>query len=325
MTSKIEISHRTIIFTVLLLAGIWLVLQIKDILFLLFISFVLMSALRPLVDRIEGWRIPRPLAILLIYAVVLGGISYSFASVVPVLIGQFSRFLQSLPYYVSRLSPNWSIDIQSLTQQITPIGENLVRLTVGIFSNILALLTILMFTFYFLLERKKTDGFLVSIVGGESTAKFSQVLREVEERLGAWVGGEVFLMTVIGVLSFVGLTLLHVDFALPLAILAGLLEAVPMIGPVLSAVPAILVALATSPLLALSVVALYFIIQQAENNLIVPIVMKRSVGLSPLWTIMALLVGGRLGGVAGAILAIPLVLVFQIVLKQLLLQQKNPR
>jgi predicted PurR-regulated permease PerM len=118
-------------------------------------------------------------------------------------------------------------------------------------------------------------------------------------------------MVLIGFLVYLGLTLLHLEFALPLAILAGLLEIVPTIGPIVSAIPAVLVAISTSPVLALSVVALYFIIQQLENNLVVPLVMKRSVGLSPLVTILSVMIGARLAGVVGAILAIPAFLVIQ--------------
>jgi len=130
-------------------------------------------------------------------------------------------------------------------------------------------------------------------------------------------------MTCIGVLTYVGLLLLHVDFALPLAIIAGLLEIVPMIGPWLSAIPAVLVGLSISPIMALYVIILFVVVQQIESNLFVPMVMKRSVGLSPLITILALLIGGRLGGIGGALLAVPSVLVLQVILTSLL-GAKNP-
>ncbi|KKR87373.1 MAG: hypothetical protein UU34_C0005G0047 [Candidatus Curtissbacteria bacterium GW2011_GWA1_41_11] len=113
---------------------------------------------------------------------------------------------------------------------------------------------------------------------------------------------------------YIGLTLLKVEFVLPLAIIAGILEIVPTIGPIISAVPAVFVALATSPFLALSVVALYFIVQQLENNLMVPIVLSKSTGLSPIITIFSLMLGVRFLGITGAILAVPIVLVLQVVI-----------
>lgn len=318
MTSRIEISHRTIIFTVFFLIGLWLILKIKDILFLLFIAFILMSALRPLVDWLEKFKIPRVISIILIYALAIVFFVISFAEVIPSLIYQTTRLITQMPIFLTKVVPSLGIDIKSLTAQIAPISENIVNLTLGIFSNIFTTMTILILTFYFLLERNHTENFLVNFIGEESAKRAISVVSLIEKRLGAWVASELFLMTVIGVFSYIGLTLLRVDFALPLAIIAGLLEAVPMIGPIISAIPAILVGLASSPVLAFSVIALYVIIQQVENNIIIPIVMKRGVGISPILTILALLVGGRLGGIGGAILAIPGVLVLEIILQEFL-------
>ncbi|MDP1721865.1 MAG: AI-2E family transporter [Candidatus Gottesmanbacteria bacterium] len=318
MTSKIEISHKTIIFTVIFLLALWVLFQIKDILFLIFIAFILMTALRPLVDWLAWVRIPRVLTILLIYGIVFGFFGVSFAGTIPTLVIQSTKFVQELPTFLEKVLPYWNIDARSLSQQIAPISENIVKLTVGIFSNLLTTLTVLVFTFYFLLERRKVEDMLVNTMGEEAADRIIRTLKEVESRLGAWVNGQLFLMILIGVLVYLGLTLLHVEFALPLAIIAGVLEIVPMIGPIVSAVPAVLVALTISPFLALSVVALYFIVQQVENNIFVPLVLKKSVGLSPIVTIFALMVGARLAGVVGAVLAVPVVLVLQSLLRAFL-------
>lgn len=314
VTSKIEISHRTIIFTIALLLALWVLVQIRDILFLVFIAFILMAALKPLVDWLGMLRVPRFLSILLIYAIVFGFFGWSIAGTIPSLVMQSAKFAQELPVFVERVMPYWNIDVRSLTQQIAPITENVFRLTVGIFSNIVTTLTVLVFTFYFLLERKNAESVLASTVGDDWAKQVIKVLREIEVRLGSWVRGQLLLMFLVGLFVYIGLTLLRVEFALPLAIIAGVLEIVPMVGPIFSAIPAVLVALTISPLLAVSVVALYFVVQQLENNIVVPFVMKRSVGLSPLVTIFALMVGGRLAGIVGAILAVPVVLVLQAVI-----------
>lgn len=314
MTSKIEISHRTIIFTVVFLLVLWVLFQIRDILFLVFIAFILMTALRPLVDWLSWAKVPRVVAILLIYGVVFGFFGVSLAGTIPSLIIQSTKFAQELPTFLEKVLPYWNIDARSLSQQIAPISENILKLTVGIFSNILTTLTVLVFTFYFLLERRKLESILTNTVGEDAGERIIYALKEVESRLGAWVNGQILLMALIGVAVYAGLTLLHVEFALPLAIIAGVLEIVPMIGPIISAIPAVLVALTISPILALSVVALYFIVQQVENNIFVPLILKKSVGLSPIVTIFALMVGGRLAGIVGAILAVPIVLVLQVVL-----------
>lgn len=313
MTSKIEVSHKTIVFTVVFLLSLWVLFQIKDILFLIFIAFILMTALRPFVDWLGWSRIPRVLVILLIYAVFFGFFGVSFAGTIPTLVFQSTKFMQELPTFVEKVLPYWNIDAQSLSQQIAPISENILKLTVGIFSNILTTLTVLVFTFYFLLERKNLESLLTGAMGEDAGERVMDALKEIETRLGAWVNGQLFLMALIGTSVYLGLSLLHVEFALPLAIIAGFLEIVPMIGPIVSAIPAVLVALTMSPFLALSVVALYFIIQQIENNIFVPLVLKKSVGLAPVITIFALMIGGRLAGIVGAILAVPVVLVLQVI------------
>jgi len=129
-------------------------------------------------------------------------------------------------------------------------------------------------------------------------------------------------MIIIGLLTFIGLTLLGIDYALPLAIFAGFLEIIPSFGPFISAIPAVLVGLLISPLMALAVIALYFLIQQVENNFIVPQLMAKECGLNPLVTIIALIVGFKLGGVIGAILAVPVVLLIEIILTEISASEK---
>jgi predicted PurR-regulated permease PerM len=311
MNTRVEISIKTIVLAIALVAGGWLLLQIRDILFLIFIAFLLMTAIYPLVLFFERLRIPRFIGILLVYAVVFGFFGASLVGAIPALIVQSTKLVQALPTFVARILPYWNIDATTISQQVAPIGESVVKVTLSIFSNIFAIVTILSFAFYFLIERKHANDILKGVVGDAAATQVITVLRLIELRLGMWVRGEMILMSFVGVLSFIGLTLLHVEYALPLALLAGTLELIPMIGPTVSAIPAILVALAVSPFLALSVGALYIIVQQVENNILVPIVMKKSVGFPPIITILALMIGGRLAGIVGAVLAIPIALVLQ--------------
>ena len=146
--------------------------------------------------------------------------------------------------------------------------------------------------------------------------RVGRVVKNIEQRLGSWVQGQLFLMLIIGVVSYIGLLLLKIDFALPLAILAGLLEIVPTIGPIISAIPAVIIGLSMTPVTALLVALLFFLIHQSENTLVVPFVMKKSVGLPPLLTIIALMIGGKLAGIAGVVLAVPVVLIIQEILHE---------
>jgi len=324
MLSKIEISHKTIIFLLLLFFGLWFLFQIKDILFLMFIAFIIMSALRPIIDFLEKKRVPRFVAIFLIYVVIFGFIGVSLAGVIPSFILQTTHLAQNFPSVVARVLPYWNFDFNSFSQQLAPIGENILKVTATIFSNIVTTMTVMVFSFYFLLERRQVDTFLAVFMGEEAAKTVGIVIERIEGKLGSWVQGQLILMVFIGVLVYVGLLLLRVEFALPLAILAGLFEIVPTIGPIVSAIPAIIVGLATSPVLAVSVVVLYIVVQQIENNIVVPFITKKSVGLPPLVTIVALMVGAKLAGIAGAILAVPVVLIIQEVMSAYFsLQQKS--
>ena len=245
------------------------------------------------------------------YVLVFGFIGGALASIIPTLGEQSASFVKELPLFINRTFPAFSIDFQSILGQVAPVGENLLKFTVNLFSNIVATLTLLTFTFYFLLERKHLQDMLVGLLGeGVGNTCFGITTR-VEKRLSAWVLGQLVLMLFIGGIVYLVLFFLGIEFAIPLAVLAGLFEMVPTVGPILSAIPAILVAFSHSPMLAFSVLAFYIIVQQLENNILVPFIMKRSVGLSPVLTILALMIGGRFGGIAGAILAVPILLTIQ--------------
>ena len=316
MLNKIEISHRTIIFTAMFIAVIWFVFQIREILFLLFISFIIMSALRPIVDWLEKRHIPSVISILFMYILVFGVFGISLVGTIPSLVVQFVHLTQAFPSFISRFIPYWNVDMNAFSQQIAPLSQNLVKLTVGIFSNIITIVTVLVFTFYLLLERKNGEQLFASFVSEEMAKRVGRVVKNIEQRLGSWVQGQLFLMLIIGVVSYIGLLLLKIDFALPLAILAGLLEIVPTIGPIISAIPAVIIGLSMTPVTALLVALLFFLIHQSENTLVVPFVMKKSVGLPPLLTIIALMIGGKLAGIAGVVLAVPVVLIIQEILHE---------
>jgi len=315
MVSKIEISHRTVIFTIALLAGIWLILEIRDLLFLFFIAFILMASLRPFVESLETRRIPRVISILFIYILVIGLVAVTVGGLVPLLVTQTTKLIANLPKIEAMIRPYYQLDLKALTQQLAPVSQDVLKVTLGLFSNITTTLTILVFTFYLLLERKFMEKHLIETFGKTAGMRVADTVKAVEFGLGSWMRGEFVLMLSIGLLSYIGLLLLGIDYALPLAILAGLFEIIPIIGPILSAVPAVLVGLTISPTLGLAVVALYIVLQQLENNFIVPWVMKRAIGLSPLVSIIAIMVGSRLAGLTGALLAIPFVITFEQILK----------
>lgn len=277
-----------------------------------------MSAFKPLVEKLENLRLPRVLSILLVYVLIIAIIAFVGSTILPPFITQTIHLVQSLPDYTSRVLPFLQIDSQFITQQVTPMGENLLKVTVGVFSNIVAVFSVFVISFYLLIERKQFEPFLITFMGASGSERITTILKKVEERLGAWVRGELTLMLFIGLTTYLGLIILGIPFSLPLSILSGLLEIIPVIGPIISAIPAILVAVTVSPLLALATALLYFTVQQVEAHLVIPFVMKRAVGLPPLVTIISLMIGAKLAGVVGAILAVPIVVTIETVISEYL-------
>ncbi len=313
MPKKIEVSHRTIIFTVFFLISLWLLWQIRQIILGLFISLILMTAINPSVDKMERIKIPRVLGIILMYVLILGVFGLVIAGIVPPLVDQTTTFIANVPTLIERIPLASQQIIENQLQQLGSIPAGLVKISVSILTNLVWVFALLVITFYLLLERKNLDRYLHILFGGDGEIKAERFVNRLEEKLGGWVRAELTLMVIIGVMSYFGLRLLGIDFALPLALLAGIFELIPNIGPVLAAVPAILAGLVISPLTALAVAALYFLIQQVENGLIVPQVMAKETGVSPLVTIISLAIGFKIGGIPGAILAVPVVLLIQVV------------
>lgn len=320
MPRKIEISYRTIIFTVVFLLALQLVLQIKDVLLMLFIAFIFMSALNPTVDQLEKLKFPRVLAILILYLLVLAIIGLTIGIVVPPLVVQTGNLILSLPSalgHIEIFNANQQAITEQLLNQIGSLPQDLLRITVSLFGNLLSVFTILVISFYLLLERKNLNKYLGILFGKSSPDRVLKTINDVEKRLGSWVRGELFLMLSVGLLTYLGLVVLGIDNALPLAILAAILEIVPNIGPTISAVPAVLIALTIHPFKALATVALYFLVQLLENHILVPNIMKRATGVNPLVSIVGLITGFKIYGSVGAILAIPIIILIHTILLNL--------
>ena len=324
MPKKIEISHRTIIFTVFFLISLWLLWQIRQIIFGLFISLVLMAAINPMVDKMEKMRIPRVLGIILVYILIFAVVGLIIAGIIPPLVDQTSALIIKIPIFIENLAIP-AIDqriIESQIQQLGSIPSNLVKISISIFANLTAIFALLVITFYILLERKNFDRYFYILFRGDGEKKAGKFVDKFEKKLGGWVRAELTLVVIIGIMSYFGLRLLGLDFALPLALLAAILEVIPNIGPVVASIPAILAGLAISPLMALAVAALYFLIQQVENNLVVPQIMAKETGVNPLVTIVSLAAGFKLGGIIGAVLAIPVVLLIQIIASEVFASER---
>ena len=319
MPRKIEVSHRTIIFTALFIGLLWFLYFIRDIVIQLAIALLIAAVLNPPVSRLSKIKIPRALSILVIYILSLGILGGAIVLILAPLVEQTTSFANSLPEYLGRISMPFLIEgdlLGQFTSQLGSMPANLVKFSISVFSNILTVLAIFIFSFYFLLSRTKLEGFLAGLFGEEIGREYIPMIDELEGRLGGWARGQLILMLIVGVANYIGLTLLGIPFALPLALLAGVLEIVPTLGPIIASIPAMIVGFGISPVAGFGAAILSFLVNQLENYILVPKIMERSAGVNPIITIIAIIVGFRLAGVAGAILAVPTVITLGVLSKK---------
>ena len=316
MPQKIEISSRTIIFTVFFIISLQVIWEVRELIFGLILAFILMSALKPAVNYLESIKIPRLLSTIIVFISSIILILFIFSVVIPPLLQESLFFVKSLPLLITNIFPESMdyINLNSLTSLLPDLTQNIILVVSRLFSNVIFIVSILFFTFYFLAEEKFMQSFLYKFLSEKKAGEIVIILNKAEKRLSAWMWGEIVLMTIIGLSTYFGLMVLQMKYVLPLAVLAGILEIVPMIGPTISAKPAILVALSISPIMAVYTIVLYILIQQLENNIIVPVVMRRAVGLHPIFTLIALTIGGKLGGFLGILLSVPIALILETIL-----------
>jgi predicted PurR-regulated permease PerM len=313
-TFKIEISYRTIVFAVLLLAGLYLLTLITDILLLLFVAIILTVAINPLVSRLESHGVPRTVSIALVYLLIIVVFAALVAAILPPLVSQITSLVSQIDVPSQliadlRLSTTNLENLQILANQVNSIPK-LFSVVGQAFNLLIIILTLFVISFYMLLERKNLHKHLIWLFGKNQSEKEAEhFINTFERQVGGWVRAELTLILFVAFFTFLILTILNIPYALPLAILAGLLELLPNIGPTLAAIPAIIIAyITTSPEMAIAVLVAYIVIQQVQNSFLIPYVMRRTVNIHPIITILLLLVGFRLGSVTGAVLAIPLYL-----------------
>jgi predicted PurR-regulated permease PerM len=319
---KVDISTGIIFRTILIILGIWLLYLVRDVIALFFIAIILASAMEPGVNWMHRKRIPRSLGILLIYIALFSLIGLAIYFMVPIIAKQFNDFANNFPIYSEKVSGLFSgfrnytdshnINIGGngtldFSQSFSRISQGLFSTTVGVFSGILSLVIVLSVTFYLSVKEDGMKKFIIMITPLRHEEYAISLFERMKNKIGRWMIGQIFIMAIVFALVFILLFFLKVPYALILAIIAGLLEVVPFIGPIIAGTLATLLGFLVSPVVGFTVLIVFIIIQQVESNLITPQVMKRVVGLNPIAVILALLIGAKLGGVLGAILAIPVV------------------
>jgi predicted PurR-regulated permease PerM len=319
---------------------VWCAFLVRDVLLLVYVSGLLAIGFSPVVRLIQHQkalpiigtrRFPRWLAILILYLIILGTLTGIGFMIAPALNHQAQQLWTSFPGMFDR-AQDFLIGKGILKEHVT-ITEAVKRApaasggggeavgtvfgaVMGVVGGLFGLLTILILTFYILIEADTLRDTMLRVFPARERPRIDAMSRDITVKVSAWLGGQLLLGAIIGGSSAIGLWLLGIPFFYVLALVSGVGELIPVVGPVLSAIPAIAIA-ATVSLKKVLLVLLFFIIQQQfENHVLVPKVMQRQVGVSPVTVIVALLVGGKLLGIVGAILAVPTAAILQVVLTE---------
>lgn len=317
------ILNNNFLATVLIIAGAFFLYEIRSILVVIFVSFIIMAALEPAIKGLMKRGVPKIISVVLIYFLVLSIIVLLIIPLIPFFISQIQTLFDNLPRYVKEATGAIGINISArqvndvVKPSIAGYGSNLVSITGQIFSGVLLVITTFIISLYMLLYHDKLENFTRYFVPRKMEEQAIETEKLIKEKLGAWLRGQIFLSFSVGVLTYIVLKIIGIDFALPLALLAGLLEIIPTVGPIISAIPAVIVAFSISPIIALTTALAYWLIQTIEGHFLVPKIMQKAVGLNPVIVIIAILVGGELMGVIGALLAIPFLSILIIFYKQL--------
>lgn len=320
--TTINISSSTIfrvIFIILILLFLYL---IREVIVIFLFALIIASAFASAVNLLEKIKIPRVLGALIVYIVIIGLLGFLLSLVIPPLAKQVKDLSSNLPEYIEDLSlkfqsfkeasTKYQDIIERVQASLAGLGDvlkksasNLFSTAVNIFGGMLSFFIALIISFYLCVQKKGVQRTLISVTPHEHRDYILTLWERSQKKLGRWLQGQLFLGVIVGVLVYIGLFFLNVKFALVLAILAGILEIFPYIGPVLAAIPAIIIGFLQAPVLGLWVLVLYIVVQQLENHLIVPLVIGKIVKLNPVIVILALLIGAKLGGIPGMILAVP--------------------
>ncbi len=311
--------------TILKIIGIFLILGflylIRDILALLFAALFLAALMHPAVIALSKRKVPKGVTVIFFYLIMFGVAALTIGLLLPPIIVQTTSLIRSLGKSWQALagavttlrdlsttyglSDNLRAGVQSIEAQVSHAAVGIFSSLTSFFGGLIGLIVVLVMAYYMVVQDRDAHNAFQSLVPEKYKDLISSVLKRVEEKIGKWLIGQLSLCLIIGVFYYIGLSVIGVNAALVLAIFGGFTEFIPYLGPILGAIPVLIIAFSQSSFLALLALLVVFIIQELEGHIIVPKVMQKAVGLNPLVSIVALLVGAKLFGIVGALLAIP--------------------
>lgn len=306
------------------------------------LSLVIASGIEPAAAWLQKRKIPRVLAVVFIYLAAFMFLGSMFYFIIPTTFSELTIFSDSIPAYLEKPFEAGIVDKifgplpvfmrEALGSSFSFLSQYIDNFTAGFFNfasvavgGVVSFILIIVLSFYLSVQENGVENFLRIVIPTKHEEYAISLWMRWRRKIGYWLQGQILLGFIVGILVYLGLTILQVKYALTFAILAAIFELIPIFGPILSAIPPIIVALLESPWLGMEVAILYVIIQQFENHLIYPLVVRKIVGIPAVVVILALVIGANLGGLLGMLLAVPLATVAMIVLDDVNYRKKHPR
>lgn len=342
--------------TIILLLLTAFLYKISDILILFFIALLFAAALDPMVDALERKRIPRGLGVVIIYVGVLLFLALLISNLVPIVaaeVAQLAVHIQdfitnmvkdgiTLPSWLSWMQPavskflkgldisqisNYKDILLNIAQNLSNVAGNVFNGLFGVFNGLFNTIIVLVLTFLMTIDEQGIDRFILSMFPARYSTYIRQKSDVIKEKMGFWLRGQIVLCVIVGLCVYVGLLIVGwltqpVEYAATIALIAGFTELIPYVGPILTWVIALPIAANQSLGLVVWMTAVMYIVQLLENNLIVPLVMKKAVGISPIFVMFSMFVGFEVLGIIGMIMAVPVATGISIFLKDYASREK---
>lgn len=339
----LNISTSTIFKVIFIILCFVLLYLIKDVLIILFMAIIIASAVGPFANWLEQRKIPRLLGVLVLYLALFGLLVFLLSLVVPFISLEIGQLTQALPKFISNLSGalekaqqtttthyfDFFSEIQNLLDSFSQFLQisagSALNLVVNVFGGVISFIAVIVISFYLSVMKQGTAGFIRSVLPTKYEEYVLSLWKRAEHKVGRWLQGQLLLALSVGLFVFIGLSLLNVKYALLLGIVAMIFEIVPIVGPVVSAIPGVILAFAQSPVLGVWVLVFYVAVQQIEAHVLTPLILGKTLGLNPVTVIIALLIGGTLAGIIGILLSVPVAVVIVEILDDLAKQKESRR
>ena len=327
-----DISSGTIIRIILIVLAVALLFFLRDVLLVILASLIIAAAVDSFADWLQRFKVPRVLSVVIVYIIFLAFLAGLVALVVPPVVDQAREMSANFPEFkdslfskyegVKGFSERYGL-VEKLEEAVSGVGAvsttgGILSRTAGLFGGIASMIFILVISFYLAVAENGIKKFITAVVPEEHHAYVLRLIEKMKIMVGRWVRGQLLVAAIMGVVIGVVLWLAGVKFALVLGVLGGVLEFIPVIGPIIAGLLGTAMALTISPWLGLGIFIFYIVLNQLENHVLIPNIMRKAVGLNPIVVILALLIGYKVAGVVGILLSIPVATIVAVFIRDLM-------